>query len=107
MPGLLQQAAAAFNFPLHDAIFVGDAITDYQAAQAAGCQSILVRSGRQGKQLPDLLATILSAEVAPEGTVQWPPLLSDLAAATAFMMKNSGNLPPHIAPHPAKAVKAQ
>jgi D-glycero-D-manno-heptose 1,7-bisphosphate phosphatase len=50
-PGLLLQAAAEFNFNLAAAIFVGDSITDYQAAEAAGCPALLVASGRQGSQL--------------------------------------------------------
>lgn len=54
-PGLLLQAAAAFDLCLADCVFVGDAITDYEAALAAGCQALLVQSGRQGPDLPELL----------------------------------------------------
>jgi len=77
-PGLLHQAAAAFDFPIDEALFVGDAITDYQAAQAAGCRSILVCSGRQGDLLPAMLA-----EHAP----LQPPLVRDLAAATSLILE--------------------
>lgn len=77
-PGLLQQAAATFDFPLQEAVFVGDAITDFQAAQAAGCRSILVRSGRQGARLQALLA---------EQTSSHSPLVRDLTAATSLILE--------------------
>lgn len=50
-PALLHQAAQVFAIDIKHWLFIGDAITDYQAAQAAGCRSILVESGRQGAQL--------------------------------------------------------
>ncbi len=53
-PGLLLAAAADFQLDLTRCIFVGDSLTDYAAAQAAGCQSILVRTGRQMQQLDEL-----------------------------------------------------
>jgi len=73
-PGLLQQAAAQHGLDLARCVFIGDAITDFQAAQAAGCQSILVRSGRQGEQLPTML-----------GEHSTVPLVADLAAAVTAM----------------------
>lgn len=87
-PGLLQEAAADFNFPLYEATFIGDAITDYQAAQAVGCRSILVRSGRQGEQLPALLAALPRTTGAAEQAKlsHDPPLVDDLAAATALIL---------------------
>jgi len=54
-PGLLQQAAQDHNLMLEKCLFVGDAITDFQAARAAGCAGLLVRSGRQGARLDELL----------------------------------------------------
>ena len=69
-PGLLQQAAHHFGFDLTHALFIGDAITDFEAARAAGCHAILVRSGRQGARLADFF-THASA----------PPIVADLAAA--------------------------
>jgi D-glycero-D-manno-heptose 1,7-bisphosphate phosphatase len=79
-PGLLFQAAAKYQLELAKCVFVGDAVTDYQAAEAAGCPAILVKSGRQGAQLSDLLnANLLLATVM------------DLAAATELIMARSSD----------------
>lgn len=70
-PGLLFQAAQQFHFPLDQAVFIGDAVTDFEAARAAGCQSILVKSGRQGASLDHFFVDAML-----------PPLIvADLAAA--------------------------
>lgn len=74
-PGLLLQAAQHFGFKLAQAVFIGDAVTDFEAAQAAGCQAILVRSGRQGATL-DAYFTGASA----------PPIVADLAAAVELLL---------------------
>lgn len=74
-PGLLLQAAEQFQLDLKACLFIGDSITDFQAAQAAGCQSILVRSGRQGSRLRQLL-----------GDATHVPLKSDLSAATEYIL---------------------
>lgn len=50
-PGLLVQAASDFHLELTECLFIGDSPTDFLAAEAAGCQSLLVQSGRQGSQL--------------------------------------------------------
>lgn len=78
-PGLLQQAAQQFAFSLAEAVFIGDATTDYEAACAAGCQSILVKSGRQGGGLDRLLVDA----VAP------PPIVADLGAAVELLFRRS------------------
>lgn len=68
-PGLLYQAARAFRLNLAKCVFIGDSMTDYGAAQAAGCQALLVNSGRRelARQpswtpaiptLPDLLTAV-------------------------------------------------
>jgi D-glycero-D-manno-heptose 1,7-bisphosphate phosphatase len=57
-PGLLLEAARRYHLELGRCVFVGDTVTDMQAAMAAGCSSILVRTGRQGQQLDALLAGI-------------------------------------------------
>ena len=54
-PGLLLQAAAQYELALSECIFVGDSVTDYQAALAAGCQCILLETGRQGPTLRTIL----------------------------------------------------
>jgi len=74
-PGLLKQAAAAFDLRLADCYFVGDALTDLLAARAAGCRPALVQSGLQGFYLPELLQD--------EPGV---PLLPDLAGAAAAIL---------------------
>lgn len=74
-PGLLRQAAATYTLDLCRCIFIGDAITDFQAAQAAGCLSILVETGRQGPMLRKALAGIPGATV-----------VTDLAAAVALIV---------------------
>jgi histidinol-phosphate phosphatase family protein len=45
-PGMLLRAAREHDLKLSQSFMIGDAITDMQAAQAAGVSSILVRSGR-------------------------------------------------------------
>ena len=50
-PGLLQQAAQEQSIDLSNSIFIGDAISDLKAAQAAGVPTrILVRTGRGAEQ---------------------------------------------------------
>lgn len=50
-PGLLHQAAQELSIDLSKSIFIGDAISDLQAAQAAGVPTrILVRTGRGAEQ---------------------------------------------------------
>lgn len=60
-PGLLEQALSAFLISPNDAIFIGDSIRDIQAAQTAGCNSALVKTGN-GKQTlknhPELSAPV-------------------------------------------------
>ena len=77
-PGLLLQAAAAFTLQLSECIFIGDSITDALAAQAVGCQSLLVASGRQGKQLPEL--------VVEHGLTV--PIVTDLVKAVPLIKAN-------------------
>lgn len=58
-PGLLEKIAAEFGLPLSGCAFVGDSLRDLQAAQAAGCEPILVLTGK-GEQT---LLTGLPAEL--------------------------------------------
>ncbi|MDD5109067.1 MAG: D-glycero-beta-D-manno-heptose 1,7-bisphosphate 7-phosphatase [Candidatus Omnitrophica bacterium] len=46
-PGLLKMAAEEFKINLKDAYFIGDAIRDIFTANAAGCKSILVLTGKE------------------------------------------------------------
>lgn len=74
-PGLLRQAAQCFGFDLTQAVLIGDAITDFEAAHAAGCHAILVKSGRQGATLAGSFP----------GTAA-PPIVADLAAAVELLL---------------------
>lgn len=56
-PGLLLQAAQRYRLSLPQCVFIGDSITDYQAALAADCKPVLVQSGRQGKILANRVAS--------------------------------------------------
>lgn len=79
-PGLLLQAATKYNLDLKKCIFVGDALTDYQAGEAVGCPVILVKSGRQGAALDKVPnSSLLVATV------------KDLAAATELIMARSSD----------------
>lgn len=45
-PGLLTIAAEELGIDLNNSVFVGDALTDMEAGQRAGCRTVLVRTGR-------------------------------------------------------------
>ncbi|MEZ4713789.1 MAG: HAD family hydrolase [Caldilineaceae bacterium] len=77
-PGLLLQALARYNLVAARTVFIGDSFTDLQAAQAAGCRSMLVRSGLQGPGLASLLANQPAVELA-----------IDLAAAVTSILTDS------------------
>lgn len=50
LPGMLLQAAQDLDLDLVRSYLVGDAVSDMQAALAAGCRPVLVRTGRGAKQ---------------------------------------------------------
>lgn len=78
-PGLLLQAAQEYDLKLGNCVFVGDAVTDFEAAAAAGCKVILVRSGKQGPLLDGLIGD--DSEV---------PIVQDLAEAVALILGEEG-----------------
>ena len=45
-PGMLREALSHFRVPASETPFIGDSLGDLQAAQAAGCRRILVRTGK-------------------------------------------------------------
>lgn len=45
-PGMLREAMAQFRAAPEDTVFIGDNLIDLQAAAAAGCRRILVRTGK-------------------------------------------------------------
>ncbi len=49
-PGMLLQAALDLDIDLARSFLVGDAVSDMEAALAAGCQPVMVRTGRGRKQ---------------------------------------------------------
>ncbi|HZS90914.1 MAG TPA: HAD family hydrolase [Chloroflexota bacterium] len=51
--GLFEQAAAEHGITLERSYYIGDALTDIQAGQAAGCTTILVSTGRGRSQILD------------------------------------------------------
>lgn len=50
-PGMLLAIKEKYPNSFEDAFFVGDSLRDVQAAQAAGCQPVLVRTGNGEKTL--------------------------------------------------------
>jgi D-glycero-D-manno-heptose 1,7-bisphosphate phosphatase len=78
-PGLLLAAAARYDLDLERCVFVGDSITDMQAAVAGGCTSILLRTGRQGDTLDSMLAAL-------EGAAANTQVVDDLSAAVALLI---------------------
>lgn len=49
-PGMLLEAAADFDIDLASSFVVGDKSSDVAAGQAAGCVTILVRTGQAGRE---------------------------------------------------------
>jgi D-glycero-D-manno-heptose 1,7-bisphosphate phosphatase len=70
-PGLLLQAAEDLDLDLGRSYFIGDAITDMQAADAVGVRGVLVLTGRGQEQV---------RQVGPAGALPWP-VVADLGAA--------------------------
>ncbi len=60
-PGMILDAASKYGMELSQTFFVGDSITDFQAAQAAGCRSIICLTGN-----PNTLDAIESSEKKPD-----------------------------------------
>jgi D-glycero-D-manno-heptose 1,7-bisphosphate phosphatase len=61
-PGMLQEAMRRFGAQAHETPFVGDSLSDMQAAAAAGCRRHLVRTGHGAKTqaagLPDAVLPV-------------------------------------------------
>lgn len=74
-PGMLLSAAADWNIDLPASVMIGDALSDVEAAHAAGTQAILVRTGLGHRHTADL---------APVGPID-VPVVRDLAAALAHI----------------------
>ncbi|MCC7276291.1 MAG: HAD-IIIA family hydrolase [Alphaproteobacteria bacterium] len=68
-PGMLREALARFRVAPGDAVMVGDAPGDLEAARAAGCRRVLVRTGKgaatQAQGIaPHLLPVAVHADLA-------------------------------------------
>ena len=74
-PGMLRKAAKEFKFSLKNAYFVGDTMRDVFTAQAAGCKSILVLTGKEK------LANQKKWQAKPDF------VFKDLLAAAKFIIK--------------------
>ncbi len=45
LPGMLQEAAVTYDIDLGNSVMIGDKTADIEAGKAAGCRTILVRTG--------------------------------------------------------------
>ncbi|GCE23433.1 D-glycero-beta-D-manno-heptose 1,7-bisphosphate 7-phosphatase [Dictyobacter kobayashii] len=76
-PGLLLRASQELQLDLQGAVFVGDGLTDIQAALAAGVTPILVLTGR-GKEQLRLAADVITTPFL---------VVEDLSAAAKIIMQ--------------------
>ncbi len=76
-PGMLIEALRQFAVAPHEAVMIGDALGDLQAAAAAGCKRILVRCGKGA----ETQAAGLPAQVLPVA------VYADLAAAVDALLE--------------------
>lgn len=77
-PGMLLQAAREWSIDLSRSVMIGDALTDVQAAVAAGVQPMLVRSGRGHRE---------EARLARAGLAHIPVFADVSAAIDALLVK--------------------
>jgi D-glycero-D-manno-heptose 1,7-bisphosphate phosphatase len=82
-PGMLLQAAAELEIDLSRSYLIGDAVSDVEAALAAGCQPLLVLTGRGEGQVAELRAKNYEAV----------PVVADLREAVAWIMERVLNQP--------------
>lgn len=64
-PGLLRVAAAQHGISLPESVLVGDASTDYAAAQVVGTRYVHVRTGRGAGEAVRILAADAAVPVVP------------------------------------------
>lgn len=77
-PGMLREALAHFRAVPHEAVMIGDQLTDLRAAQAAGVSPILVRTGKGAELLArGLPQDILTVRVYASLTLAVEALLQD------------------------------
>ncbi len=78
LPGMLHEAARRFDIELEASVMIGDKLADIEAARAAGCRPILVRSGYGASE---------EARI-PEGTA----VFDDLLGAALFLTGNDDHV---------------
>ncbi len=76
-PGMLLRARDERGLDMNNAVFIGDSLTDVQAARAAGVQPILVLTGLGLEQLQHHAHTI-------DGTL---PIVANLTEAMLYIMQ--------------------
>jgi D-glycero-D-manno-heptose 1,7-bisphosphate phosphatase len=77
-PGMLREALTHFRVSAHEAVMIGDQLTDLRAAQAAQVTPILVRTGKGAELLAKgLPQDILTVRVYASLTLAVEALLSD------------------------------
>jgi D-glycero-D-manno-heptose 1,7-bisphosphate phosphatase len=79
-PGMLMALAAKWRVDLSRSYMIGDAWTDVAAGIAAGCHTIMVRTGRGGEQLE-----LPEAQTYPANHVA-----ADLTAAAEWILTQEG-----------------
>ena len=79
-PGMLLQAAAELQLDLSRSYMVGDAVSDVEAALAAGCHPLLVRTGRGESQRSKM----------QEPRLRDVPVVADLAEAVDWILRHAG-----------------
>ncbi len=74
---MLYELAERYDLDVRNMVVIGDALTDIQAGQGAGCETILVLTGRGREQLQR------AAEVGTTGFM----VASDLPAAVSLALQ--------------------
>ncbi len=72
LPGMLQAAASRYDIDLENSVMIGDKLADMEAGQAAGCRTVLVRTG---------YGTVEEQNIGPETVVS-----DDLLSAVKFLL---------------------
>ena len=81
-PGMLEQAAAELGLDLARSAIVGDKATDLEAGRAAGCATVLVRSGYGAAEEARMKARLAAAGGAPLADA----VFDSLAAAVPWLI---------------------
>lgn len=81
-PGMLQRAALERGIDLQRSYMVGDKGVDVGAGRAAGCKTVLLRTGYGAEELAQL-----PPELSPDHVAE------DLAAAVAWILADAGLAP--------------